>query len=123
MSADLYSQFHLAAAVFSLSIAIINWTYACNNDTNCASDVSPILNGTAQFEYGAFVGAFGLFDAVVGKTAIFVGAIPPLVTPVLDGLASILYLAGGIVSRTVIPVHTEFMGDVLTQLVESRCMA
>lgn len=54
----------------------------------------------ATTSFNAFAGAFGVLVAVVGIAAIWVSAIPKLIMSGIDGLASVLLLAGGIVSLT-----------------------
>lgn len=47
----------------------------------------------------AFVGAWGLLDALAGAAAVFLDVIPWIVAAGVDGLAGVFYLAGGVVSR------------------------
>ena len=47
--------------------------------------------------YAAFTGGFGLLASLIGIASVFVSALDGLVTWVVDGLASLLFLAGGIV--------------------------
>ena len=49
-------------------------------------------------EYSAFVGAFGLLDALVGVAVCFLDMIPYIVGVGFDALADVFYLAGGVVS-------------------------
>ncbi len=48
--------------------------------------------------FGSFAGAFGIIAAAVGIVGLVVEAVPVLVVLVVDALAAIFYLAGGIVS-------------------------
>lgn len=54
----------------------------------------------ASTDYSAFVGGFGLVDAFVGLVAVFITALPAVAVLVVDALAAIFYLAGGVVSPT-----------------------
>lgn len=47
--------------------------------------------------YSTFTGGFGMLVCLVGAAAVFVAFIPALVPLVLDGVAGLLFLAGGIV--------------------------
>jgi hypothetical protein len=47
--------------------------------------------------YSTFTGGFGMIVCFVGALGLFLSFIPPLVPVVLDGLAGLLFLAGGIV--------------------------
>jgi hypothetical protein len=51
-----------------------------------------------QVGYSAFTGGLGCLAALVGAAALFVSALDGLVMWVIDGLASLCFLAGGIVS-------------------------
>lgn len=51
----------------------------------------------AGSDYATFTGVFGLIDAIVGLAACFVTAIPWVVVLGFDALATVFYLAGGIV--------------------------
>ena len=48
--------------------------------------------------FGAAVGAYGLIDAIAGIVSLFMDIIPYIIMLGLDGLAAIVYLAGGAVS-------------------------
>lgn len=54
----------------------------------------------ATTAFGAFAGAFAFLVSLVGFAAIKVSAIPSIIMSGLDGLASVLLFAGGIVSLT-----------------------
>lgn len=54
----------------------------------------------SQHGYAAFTGGFGCLTALIGFAACFVEAIPAFIMAALDGLASIVFLAGGIVSAS-----------------------
>jgi hypothetical protein len=51
-----------------------------------------------ETSFGSFTGAFGIIASAIGLLALWVDKISPLVTMIIDALASIFYLAGGIVS-------------------------
>lgn len=53
----------------------------------------------AVSSYSAFAGAFGLLTALIGIVSIWVTAIPALIMAAIDALASLILLAGGIVSH------------------------
>ena len=92
-----------AAVVLGLSIDLYTKVDkvqdACNalkerHGFNCGA-----FNGIlASLGFCAFIGAWGLLDAVLGTAAAFITSLPWIVMPVVDGLASVFYLAGGIVS-------------------------
>jgi hypothetical protein len=52
----------------------------------------------ATTAYAAFAGGFALLISLVGIASIWISAIPALIMSMADGLASVLLLAGGIVS-------------------------
>jgi hypothetical protein len=52
----------------------------------------------SQVGYSAFTGGLGLLAALVGVAALFIGALDGVFMWALDGLASLCFLAGGIVS-------------------------
>jgi hypothetical protein len=47
-------------------------------------------------KYSTFTGGFGAFAAIAGAVGLFIEAIPDIANLALDGLSSILLLAGGI---------------------------
>ncbi|KAK0627825.1 marvel domain-containing protein [Immersiella caudata] len=47
-------------------------------------------------KYSTFTGGFGVFAAIVGAVGLFIEAIPDIANMALDGLSSVLLLAGGI---------------------------
>lgn len=80
-------QLIFAAIVLGLSIAAVKWqTY---NDV-------PATNG-----FAAFTGAFGALAGVVGLAAIWISPLAGLVMSIIDWLATVFFLAGGIVSLKV----------------------
>jgi hypothetical protein len=79
-----YRRIVFGAVVLGLSIEAIKWQYY-----GAAPATSP---------YSAFAGAFGILVALVGIAAGFIDAIPGLIMAAVDGLATLLFLAGGIVS-------------------------
>lgn len=52
----------------------------------------------ATTSYSAFAGGFAVFVSLVGIVAIWMSAIPSLIMSAIDALASVLLLAGGVVS-------------------------
>jgi hypothetical protein len=52
----------------------------------------------ATTAFAAFTGGFAVLISLVGVVSIWISAIPALIMSMADGLASLLLLAGGIVS-------------------------
>ncbi|KAI1373448.1 marvel domain-containing protein [Hypoxylon crocopeplum] len=50
----------------------------------------------SETSFGSFIGAFGILISLIGFGALFFDRIPALAIMVLDGLASVMYLAGAI---------------------------
>ncbi|KAI4596706.1 hypothetical protein KJ359_005048 [Pestalotiopsis sp. 9143b] len=50
----------------------------------------------SETSFGSFTGAFGIIASGIGLASIWISMISPITTLVLDALASIFYLAGGI---------------------------
>ena len=73
-----------ATIVLGLSIHAVRW--------------QKYESAPAVSSYSAFAGAFGLLTALIGLVAIWLTAIPALIMAAIDGLASLILLAGGIVS-------------------------
>lgn len=73
-----------AAIVLGISIHAIQWQKHGSAPSTTA--------------FCAFAGAFGLLTSLIGLAAVFISAIPGLIMAVVDALASIMLLAGGIVS-------------------------
>ena len=71
------------AVVLGLSIKAIQW--------------QTIGSAPATTSYSAFAGAFAILTACIGAVWSFLSVVPDTVMTVIDGLASILLLAGGIV--------------------------
>ena len=94
-------QLLFTAIVLGLSISALRWQ----------------LYGSvpATTSYNAFAGAFGLLGALIGLAAIWVSAIPELIMSAVDAVASILLLAGGIVSGTLCFLKVRY-ADVYTSL-------
>lgn len=63
-----------------------------------ASQWQNIGSVPATTSYSAFAGAFAVFVSLVGIVAIWMSAIPSLIMSAVDALASVLLLAGGVVS-------------------------
>jgi hypothetical protein len=57
----------------------------------------------SQTTYAAFCGGWGILIALIGVVALFVEALQGLIIGALDGLTTLLVLAGAIVSPN--PVH------------------
>ncbi|KAK4549532.1 hypothetical protein LTR36_006529 [Oleoguttula mirabilis] len=77
-----FFQLVFGAVVLGLSITAIEWQY--------------FGSAPATTTYCAFAGAFGMLTALIGTAAIFVEAVPDLIMAIVDALASVLFLAGGI---------------------------
>lgn len=82
-----FSQIVFGAIALGLSITAIKWQW---------TGTAP-----ATTSYSAFAGAFGMLTAVIGTVAVFLDAIPGIIMAMVDGLASLIFLAGGIVSDAV----------------------
>lgn len=54
----------------------------------------------AETSFGSFCGAFGILVSLIGIAALFIDKIPSIVPMGADGLATALYLAGAIVSKS-----------------------
>jgi hypothetical protein len=76
-------QLIFAIIVLGLSVRAANW-----------QEIGSIPTTTA---YCAFAGAFAMLISIIGLAAIWLTAIPKMIMSGLDGLASIILLAGGIV--------------------------
>jgi len=77
-------QIVFGAVVLGLSITAIKWQQHGS--------------APATSSYCAFVGALGMLAALIGAAVTFVDRIPDLIMAIVDGLAAILFVAGGIVS-------------------------
>lgn len=77
-------QLIMAVIVLGLSITAAKWQGAGSVPATTA--------------FAAFVGAFGVLVAIIGFVAARIDSIPNLIMAGLDGLTSVLMLAGGIVS-------------------------
>ncbi|KAK5125055.1 hypothetical protein LTR85_001246 [Meristemomyces frigidus] len=77
-----FFQFVFGAIVLGLSITAIKWQWQGS--------------APATSSYSAFTGAFGMLTALIGTAAIFIDAVPDLIMAIVDALASVLFLAGGI---------------------------
>lgn len=87
-------QLLFTVIVLALSITAAKWQ---------AYGPVPAITG-----FNAFAGAFGLLVTLIGFAAIFIEAVPGFIVAILDLLAFIFLLAGGIVS------------DILLSLLQSR---
>ena len=58
-----------------------------------------------KVEFSAFVGAWGILQALVGMASAFVEAIPWIAMAAIDGLAALFYLAAGIVRPALFPTR------------------
>ncbi|GAB1733599.1 hypothetical protein NU195Hw_g1522t1 [Hortaea werneckii] len=87
----------LRALLLFCSIVVLALSIATNNflakytEAGYDPPVSPV-----QYRFAVFVGACGIIDAGLGIVAEFVTAIPWLAVLVVDGLAGIFFLAGGV---------------------------
>lgn len=77
-------QIIFGVIVLGLSIGAVKWQVI---------GTAPATTG-----YNAFAGAFGILTALIGIAAAFMEMIPELIMAIVDGLASVIFLAGGIVS-------------------------
>ncbi|KAI1085492.1 marvel domain-containing protein [Whalleya microplaca] len=70
----------------------------------------------SETSFGTFCGAFGLLISLIGLTALWIDKIPEIVVIGGDGLASALYLAGGIALTIALkPVTSCTAGDDLNR--------
>ena len=76
------AQLLMAAAVVGLSVTLLNGQ---------ATGKTPTTT-----RYSVFTGAFGMIVAFLGLVCLFISAIPAIVPMVLDAVAGLLLLAGGI---------------------------
>lgn len=76
-------QLIFAAIVLGLSIAAVRWQYYHS---------VPATNG-----FASFAGAFGVFAGLMGFAAIWISPLGGIVMSIIDSLATICFLAGGIV--------------------------
>ncbi|KAI6852570.1 hypothetical protein KC338_g9478 [Hortaea werneckii] len=76
--------------VLALSIATTNYL-AKFTEAGYDPPVSPV-----QFRFAIFVGACGVVDAFIGTVAEYVPAIPWIAVLVVDGLAGMFFLSGGV---------------------------
>ena len=68
----------------------------------------------AETGYAAFTGAFGIIAALVGIVALFVDSLDGVITWLIDGVASLALLVGGIVRAFKLPNYT-CLANSLTQ--------
>lgn len=87
-------QIVFCAIVLALSITAIRW--------------QRYGSAPASTGYNAFAGAWGILTALIGLVAVFVTAIPGIFMGLLDFLAFIILLAGGIVSGEMIDASGKF---------------
>jgi len=81
-------QVIFGAIALGFSIGAIKWQYY---------GTAPATSG-----YSAFAGAFGILTALIGIAAAFMSMIPDLIMAIVDSLASVIFLAGGIVSQALL---------------------
>lgn len=98
-------QLLFGVVVLGLSITAIKWQF--------------VGNAPATTVFGAVCGAFGVLAALIGAAAIFIDAIPDIIMAGVDALASVLFLAGGIVSLS--PFSPSLTAAILTFFVGFRC--
>ncbi|KAF1984232.1 hypothetical protein K402DRAFT_406202 [Aulographum hederae CBS 113979] len=81
-------QIIFAAVSLGLAVGVLT---SINDFSNWDSVYKP-----TQLTYAAFCGGFGIFAGLVGFVAIFFDKLDGIVTWVIDGLAALFFLAGGI---------------------------
>ncbi|KAI7232814.1 hypothetical protein KC330_g5724 [Hortaea werneckii] len=87
----------LRALLLFCSIVVLALSVATNNYLTSYTDagydlpVSPV-----QYRFAIFAGACGIFDAFLGIVAEFVAAVPWLAILIVDSLAGIFFLSGGV---------------------------
>ena len=93
-------QFLFAAVVLGVSVQLAtrlkNFDNAC--DAIYGEKVCKLYGLIPAIRYCAFVGVFGIIDLLAGAASLFLDMIPYLVVLGFDGLATVFYLAGGVVS-------------------------
>jgi hypothetical protein len=79
-----------------------------------------VVGSNPTINYAAFTGGFGMVAAIVGVAALFVEPLAGLVMAAIDTLASLLFLAGGIVS-----VYTTllFQGEIANKTLCRRLLS
>lgn len=102
-------QLLFAAVVLGLSIRAAKWQ---------ATGSVP-----ASTAFAAFAGGFAMLVTLVGIAAIWISAIPALIMSMVDALASVLLLAGGIVSLCIYPHSSETATNSVRRLTRSRSLA
>lgn len=92
-------QILFAAVVLGVSVSLATQFNKLQKDCNAETKDSEckLFGMIPAIEYSAFVGAFGLLDALIGLAGCFLEMIPYLVTVGFDALADIFYIAGGVV--------------------------
>lgn len=83
-------QIVFAAVVLGLSVSVAKGQAPKGNFYEYDSNVP------ATTAYSSFVGGFGMFVAIVGIASLFVEFLQGIIMLVLDGLASLIFLAGGL---------------------------
>lgn len=78
------AQLIFSAIVLGLSIAAVRWQFYNN---------VPATNG-----FASFAGAFGAVAGLVGLAAIWISPLGGMIMSSIDALATVFFLAGGIVS-------------------------
>ena len=92
-------QLIFAVVVLGVSVSLTNFfTSAFVRDVCDIAHDCHLGRWVPAVEYDTFVGVWGLLDALLGTVAAFVTAVPWIAMIVVDALAAIFYLAGGIVS-------------------------
>ena len=81
-------QLTFAALVLGLSINSVKWQYY---------NGVPATNG-----FASFAGAFGVLVSLLGIASMYIAPIAVLVISAIDWLATVFFLAGGIVSRAAV---------------------
>ncbi|KAI7157996.1 hypothetical protein KC349_g5157 [Hortaea werneckii] len=87
----------LRALLLFCSIVVLALSIATNNYLTSYTDAGyDLLVSPVQYRFAIFAAACGIFDAFLGIVAEFVAAIPWLAILIVDSLAGIFFLSGGV---------------------------
>lgn len=109
-------QLLFAAVVLGTSVSLYKFLPKYQNECNALYKDSEcnFFGLIHAVGFGCFVGALGLVDSIAGIVAVFLDVIPFIILLGADALASVVYLAGGLVcintslvleSSTNLPAH------------------
>jgi len=101
-------QLIFAVIVLGLSVRAAKWQWSGSVPASTA--------------YAAFAGGFAVLITLVGIAAIWISAIPALIMSMVDALAAVLLLAGGIVSPSHRLCTSEMVANNTTRLTRSRSL-